>query len=83
LAEPSFYNEESLVPGVTAGLERLKAAILAQTAHAQARPLDSVRWWYDSKDVLVDDPTSPAYRQNVAGESSDTLTCGAPRMARL
>jgi hypothetical protein len=68
----AYVNEEALVPGLTAGLERLKAAILASTSHAQARPLDSVRWWYDSRDVLLDDPNSPAYRQNVAGESSDT-----------
>ena len=68
----AYVNEEALVPGLTAGLERLQAAILAKTSHAQARPLDSVRWWYDSRDVLLDDPSSPAYRQNVAGESSDT-----------
>ena len=68
----AYVNEEALVPGLTAGLERLKAAILASTRHAQARPLYSVRWWYDSRDVLLDDPSSPAYRQNVAGESSDT-----------
>jgi hypothetical protein len=68
----AYVNEEALVPGLTAGLERLKAAILASTSHAQARPLESVRWWYDSRDVVLDDPSSPAYRQNVAGESSDT-----------
>lgn len=68
----AYLNEGSLVPGLTAGLERLKAAILARTRHVEARPLESVRWWYDSRDVLLDDPGSPAYRQNVAGESSDT-----------
>jgi hypothetical protein len=68
----AYFNEEALAPGLTDGLERLKAAILAKTRHFQARPLDSVRWWYDSRDVISDDPDSPAYRQNVAGESSDT-----------
>jgi len=68
----AWVNEEELVPGLNAGLERLKAAILAKTPHAQARPLESVRWFYDSMDVLKDALASPAYRQFVAGESSDT-----------
>lgn len=56
-----------------AGLERLKAAILAKTPHARSQSYDqSSRWWYDSRDVVQDNPASPAYRQNVAGESSDT-----------
>lgn len=67
-----WAKEESLVPGVTDGLERLKAAILAKTPFDQKADLESTRWWYDSQDVLNDDPDSPAYRQNVAGESSDT-----------
>ena len=70
--ERAWINEEELVPGLTAGLERLKAAILAKTPHVQARSLESVRAVPDSKDVLLDDPASPAYRKNVMGESSDT-----------
>lgn len=67
-----WINEETRIPGLSAGLERLKAAILAKTDYVQARPLESVRWFYDSMDVLPDDQTLPAYRQFVAGESSDT-----------
>lgn len=70
--ERAWIPEEELVPGITAGLERLEAAIMAQTPHVQARPLESVRWFHDSMDVLADDPALPAYRQFVAGESSDT-----------
>jgi len=70
--ERAWSNEEDLVPGLTAGLERLKAAILAKTSHIEARPFESARAVPDSKDVLLDDPSSPAYRQNVVGESSDT-----------
>ncbi|MBN1630207.1 MAG: hypothetical protein JW990_10615, partial [Thermoleophilia bacterium] len=68
----AWVGEEELVPGLEAGLDRLKEAILAQTAHAQSRPLESTRWFYDSMDVVADDPSKPAYRQFVAGESSDT-----------
>lgn len=76
-AQPSWrdrawIHEETLVPGLHAGLERLQAAILARTPHLQSRPLESVRWFYDSKDVLAEDPSLPAYRKYVAGESSDT-----------
>jgi hypothetical protein len=70
--ERAWTNEETLVPGLQAGLERLKAAILAKTQHVDSRSLESVRWFYDSKDVLAEDPTLPAYRKYVAGESSDT-----------
>jgi hypothetical protein len=55
-----------------AGLKRLKAAIVAKTHHVSSRSFDSIRWFYDSRDVLKEDPNSPAYRQFVAGESSDT-----------
>jgi hypothetical protein len=66
----AWKHEETLVPGLTAGLERLEAAILGDTRHVQARPLGSMRWFYDSSEVL--DPAKAAYRKYVAGESSDT-----------
>lgn len=61
-----------LNPKLQAGLERLKAAILAKTPNASYKAYESMRWFYDSRDVLKEDPSSPAYRQFVAGESSDT-----------
>jgi hypothetical protein len=64
--------EENVVPGIENALKRLRKAIVAQTPHETARRFGSKRWWYDSKDVLIDDPSLPAYRQFVAGESSDT-----------
>lgn len=63
-------DEETLRPGITEGLERLKQAILAKTAYEQASSLDSVQAVHDSSEVL--DPNSPAYRQSAMGESSDT-----------
>ncbi len=58
------------MPGLTEGLERLEAAVLGETRHVHARPFRSMRWFYDSSEVL--DPTKEAYRKYVAGESSDT-----------
>ena len=66
----AWKHEEALVPGLAEGLERLEAAILRETRHVQARPFQSIRWFYDSSEVL--DPTKAAYRKYVAGESSDT-----------
>ena len=66
----AWKHEETLVRGLSKGLKRLKAAILAKTPHVQARPLESIRWFYDSSEVL--DPTKEAYRKYLAGESSDT-----------
>jgi hypothetical protein len=70
--ERNWRPEGTLVPGVRKALNRLDRAIVAQTSHTRARKFGSKRWFYDSKDVLGDDPSSPAYRQFVAGESSDT-----------
>jgi len=67
-----WTNEAFLVPGLTEGLTNLEAAIIANTPHIQHRSFSSTRWWPDSKDVLQDIPGSSAYRQFVAGESSDT-----------
>jgi hypothetical protein len=67
-----WTNEIYLVPGLSNAVERLEAAIIAATPHVQVRSFGSTRWWFDSRDVLQDDPKSPAYRQFVAGESSDT-----------
>jgi hypothetical protein len=76
-AQPLWRNrtsvhEETLFPGLQAGLERLKQAILDKTPHLQARPLDSMKAVPDSREVLEATPGSPASRQYVAGESSDT-----------
>lgn len=68
----NWQKETDLIQDLENGLERLKAAILAQTEHVQFRSFESIRWFYDSRDVLPDDPTSPAYHQFVAGEASDT-----------
>jgi hypothetical protein len=64
--------EGKVVPGVGKALHRLGKAIVAKTPHRTARKFGSKRWFYDSRDVLAEDPSSPAYRQFVAGESSDT-----------
>ena len=64
--------EEKVVPGVGKALHRLGKAIVAKTPHQTARKFGSKRWFFDSRDVLPDDPSLPAYRQFVAGESSDT-----------
>jgi hypothetical protein len=83
----SWKPEAELVPDLEGGLARLEAAILAQDPHAE--PYISVRWFYDSWDVLQDDPALPAYRKFVAAESSDTTyfrtatTDGAPANFKL
>ena len=64
--------EDDLTPGIRGALKRLRRAIISKTAHSTAQRFGSVRWFYDSKDVLPDDPGRPAYRQFVAGEGSDT-----------
>lgn len=64
--------EGDLVPGVNSALKRLRKAIVAKTPHTSARKFGSKRWFPDSRDVLRDDPNSPAYRRFAAGESSDT-----------
>lgn len=68
----NWQKETDLIPDLENGFERLKAAILAKTEYVQFRSFESIRWFYDSRDVLPDDPTSPAYHQFVAGEASDT-----------
>jgi len=68
----NWQKETDLIPDLDNGLERLKTAILEQTEHVQFRSFESIRWFFDSREVLPDDPTSPAYHQFVAGEASDT-----------
>ena len=83
LEPPPWRNRESTneweliaqrAPGwdVTNALARLKAAIVSATPHVEVKSFGVTRWFLDSQDVLKDDPASPAYRQFVAGESSDT-----------
>ncbi|HZE16777.1 MAG TPA: hypothetical protein VE197_14325, partial [Mycobacterium sp.] len=77
LPQPPWRDREwrpegNVVPGIKSALNRLGKAIVAQTPHRTARKFGSKRWFYASRDVLADDPRLPAYRQFVAGESSDT-----------
>jgi hypothetical protein len=71
-------NEWELIaqraPGwnVTNALDQLKQAIMSSLPHLEVKSFNSTRWFVDSKDVLADNPASPAYRQFAAGESSDT-----------
>lgn len=68
----NWKHEADLVPDLEGGLDRLQAAILAQNPNPSAKAYGSARWFYDSWDVLQDDPASPAYRKFDAGESADT-----------
>lgn len=83
LEPPAWRNLESTneweliaqrAPGwnVTNALERLKQAIVNAVPHVEMKSFTSARWFVDSREVLADDPASPAYRQFAAGESSDT-----------
>jgi hypothetical protein len=83
LEPPGWRNRESTneweliaqrAPGwdVTNALERLKQAIVSSTPHVEVKSFTSTRWFVDSREVLADNPASPAYRQFAAGESSDT-----------
>jgi hypothetical protein len=83
LEPPAWRNRESTneweliaqrAPGwvVTNALDRLQQAIVSTTPHVDVKSFNSTRWFVDSRDVLADDPASPAYRQFAAGESSDT-----------
>ena len=70
-----WVSETSLSPDLQAGLERLKAAILAQTPNLQSNPYKSIRWFADSREVLEaekDGPDNQLYHKFVAGEASDT-----------
>lgn len=69
-----WKNEEALVPGLAAGLERLKAAILANTGYITYKSFESARWFAESRDVLESESNrdSPLYHKYVAGEGSDT-----------
>jgi hypothetical protein len=68
------WVSEKSIAGLEAGLERLKAAILAQTPNVQFNSYESVRWFADSRQVLEaeNDPNSALYHKFVAGEASDT-----------
>ena len=83
LEPPAWRNLESTneweliaqrAPGwdLTNALEQLKQAIVSSTPHVEMKSFTSTRWFVDSRDVLADDPASPAYRRFAAGESSDT-----------
>ena len=65
--------EESRVPGLTAGLERLQQAILDAIPHTDYRVYGSIRWFLDSREVLSEtNRASPSFHKFVAGEGSDT-----------
>ena len=83
LEPPAWRNLESTneweliaqrAPGwdVTNALDRLKQAIVNSTPHVEVKSFTSTRWFVDSREVLADNPASPAYRRFAAGESSDT-----------
>lgn len=57
---------------VTNALNQLEEAIVSRIPHLEMKSFTSARWFVDSRDVLADDPSSPAYRRFAAGESSDT-----------
>jgi hypothetical protein len=69
----TWKSESELFPDLNNGLERLKAAILARTAHVRYESYESIRWFAESREVLEEnDPSSPLYHKFVAGEASDT-----------
>jgi hypothetical protein len=83
LEPPAWRNLESTneweliarrAPGwnVTNALDQLKQAIISSIPHVEAKSFTSTRWFVDSREVLADNPASPAYRRFAAGESSDT-----------
>jgi hypothetical protein len=83
LEPPAWRNLESTneweliaqrAPGwdLTNALEQLKQAIVSNTPHVEMKSFTSTRWFVDSREVLADDPASPAYRRFAAGESTDT-----------
>jgi hypothetical protein len=68
-----YKSESELYPDLNNGLERLKNAILSQTANVSYESYESIRWFADSREVLEEtDPGSPLYHKFVAGEGSDT-----------
>lgn len=80
---PAWRNREATdewvllaqqAPGwnVTNALDQLEDAILGTIPHVEAKAFRSTQWFYDSEEVMRDDPDSPAYRKFDAGESSDT-----------
>lgn len=83
LEAPAWRNRESTneweliaqrAPGwnVTNALDRLKQAIVGSMPHLEVKSFSSTQWFVDSREVLADNPSSPAYRRFAAGESSDT-----------
>ena len=83
LEPPAWRNLESTneweliaqrAPGwdVTNALDQLKQAIVSRIPHVEMKSFTSTRWFVDSREVLADNPASPAYRRFAAGESSDT-----------
>jgi hypothetical protein len=83
LEPPAWRNLESTneceliaqrAPGwdLTNALEQLKQAIVSSIPHVETKSFTSTRWFVDSREVLTDNPASPAYRRFAAGESTDT-----------
>lgn len=72
MAKRAWKSEQDLYPGLAASLDRLKAAILADTPHAKARSYSSTRWWPESRTVLKATKGSPEFHMFVAGEAADT-----------
>lgn len=83
LEPPAWRNLESTneweliaqrAPGwnLTNALDQLRQAIMSSISHVEMKSFASTRWFVDSREVLADNPASPAYRRFAAGESSDT-----------
>jgi hypothetical protein len=80
---PAWRNRESTneweliankAPGwnVTNAMDQLRDAIISAIPNVGVTSFDSTRWFYDSQEVLKEDPSLKEFHQYVAGESSDT-----------
>lgn len=72
MRDRAWRSEEEVQPGITAALDRLEEAIIAQTPHGSVEVLSSDRWWPESREVLEAQPGSDIFHKFVAGEAADT-----------
>ncbi len=69
LVDPRIHDGKTLAQS----LDDLKEAIIRQTQYVQHKPYESVRWFAESRDVLLNkDSASADYHKYVAGEAADT-----------
>ena len=70
---PPYVDDKGVTKTLADSLEDLKKAIIENTSALQRKPFESIRWFAESRDILVNnDPNSPDYHKFVAGEASDT-----------